>query len=594
MRVPADAGVERAAPSNLRLTVLILEGYVYLALIVGIFLAATGSLVWGLLARRPFIAMIAVLGGVPVAATTARALRALWFVCPQPKGIEVGPHFGGQLQRAVKDIAARIGAPRVHRILITDTNNASALQIPRAGIFWPANTLVLGYPLLATLSVDQVRAVIAHELGHMTHAHGRIASWAHRTRLSWLRLMDVLQRHQSVPAHVYLLFRFYVPRLHAHAAAVSRQQELLADRLAAEVTGADLAAQALVAGEIGSYVLDQTFWPRIFDRVEHDPDPPNPFSEMGPGVWSAVEDRALLLERLLTDELLLGHPSRLAARIAALGAPPRWPDAVEVTAADHFFGPQKQELAAALDREWHRTRDRDWKKQHEEIQERRRRLATLAALPAPTTQQTLERGLLTEREGDANAALELYLVAHRQADPAGALAAGRILLGRDDASGIDLIETAMAADPALVEDGCRAVVVYLERCGRCADAHPYEVRRTHQRAKTKMARAERAELSILDRLRPCTDPAVDVARLCRRLASEAGVMRAFLATKELRYSSGTLTILAVLAKNSVASGLEGQLRREGVLPDHVSVVLLGRHDQQLELALDEVSAALSL
>ena len=236
VRVPADAGVERAAPSNLRLTVLILEGYVYLALIVGIFLAATGSLVWGLLARRPFIAMIAVLGGVPVAATTARALRALWFVCPQPKGIEVGPHFGGQLQRAVKDIAARIGAPRVHRILITDTNNASALQIPRAGIFWPANTLVLGYPLLATLSVDQVRAVIAHELGHMTHAHGRIASWAHRTRLSWLRLMDVLQRHQSVPAHVYLLFRFYVPRLHAHAAAVSRQQELLADRLAADVT----------------------------------------------------------------------------------------------------------------------------------------------------------------------------------------------------------------------------------------------------------------------------------------------------------------------------------------------------------------------
>ena len=109
-----------------------------------------------------------------------------------------------------------------------------------------------------------------------------------------------------------------------------------------------------------------------------------------------------------------------------------------------------------------------------------------------------------------------------------------------------------------------------------------------------MARAERAELSVLDRLRPCTDPAVDVAKLSRRLASEPGVMRAFVATKELRYSSGTLTVVAVVAKNGVASGLEGRLRREGVLPDHVSVVLLGRHDQQLELALDEVSAGLGL
>jgi Zn-dependent protease with chaperone function len=133
--------------------------------------------------------------------------------------------------------------------------NASAVQVSRAGIFWPRNTLLLGYPLLAMLSPKQTRAVIAHELGHMTHAHGRISSWVHRTRLSWVRLMKNLDERGATPAHAHLLFRWYVPRLHAMSAAVSRQQELVADHLAASVTSPETTAQALVATR-----LEATLW----------------------------------------------------------------------------------------------------------------------------------------------------------------------------------------------------------------------------------------------------------------------------------------------------------------------------------------------
>ena len=68
--------------------------------------------------------------------------------------------------------------------------------------------------------------------------------------------------------------------------------------------------------------------------------------------------------------------------------------------------------------------------------------------------------------------------------------------------------------------------------------------------------------------------------------------RAFLATKELRYSRGTLTVLAVLAANGAASGLRERLRCDGVLPDDVTVVVLGRDGQPIEAALAEVSGAL--
>lgn len=237
---------------RLTLTLLIAEGYLYLALIAAIFLSATGFLVWGLLARRPLVAIVAILVGVPVAATTARALRALWLVSPDAEGVEVGPSFGAPLYDRVQEVARQVGAPPVHRILVGRAANAAALQVRYGWIPWRRNTLVLGYPLLATLSTDQIRAVIAHELAHMTHAHGRFSGWVHRTRRTWIQLLDVLQRHQSVPAHVYALYRFYIPRLDRHAAGVSRRHELIADRLAADVAGASVAAEALLAIEIGT------------------------------------------------------------------------------------------------------------------------------------------------------------------------------------------------------------------------------------------------------------------------------------------------------------------------------------------------------
>lgn len=75
--------------SNRRLALLVLEGYVYFVLIIGIFAAEVALLAWGLLARRPVIAVIAVLGGVPLVVTTASAIRALFFRISEPDGIPV-------------------------------------------------------------------------------------------------------------------------------------------------------------------------------------------------------------------------------------------------------------------------------------------------------------------------------------------------------------------------------------------------------------------------------------------------------------------------------------------------------------------------
>jgi len=577
--------------TGVRLTLLLLEGYLYLALIVATFLGPVAFLIWGLVARRPFVAMAAILVGVPVVRTAWRALRALWLAFPEVSGVDVGPRFGARLHQEVRVLAGRLGA-RVHRIVVTGTCNAAVVQTPLRWRLRPTNTLLLGYPLLATLSADQFRAVIAHELAHLTRAYGRFARWVYRNRTMWIRLLDVLQRHASTPAHVYALFRFYVPRLDRYAAEVSRQHERVADRLAADVTGAGSAAQALVAIDVGSYVFDQVFWPQIFERVAQTSDPPNPFVEMGPDVWTEVTNRNEIFQRLLTarTEALHSHPA-LSERLAAIDREAHWPQRPSATAVDEFFGSEKHALTSALGQEWRAEHEAEWRERHETIRARRVRLAQLEDLVSPTVEQTFERGMLIEEDGRETDALAVFLSAHRLGHAAAGLAAGRLLLDRDDASGIALIDTAMDTDPSLIESGCRTAMDFLEGRGQFVDAHAYQRRRARQATTATLAHRELAALSVVDRFRPCADPAVDRGRILRAVQAEPGVSRVFLVMRDLRHSSGTQTVLGIVVDHGAAD-LNERLGRDGAVPPHAVVHTLGRQDAQVEAALREVPGAL--
>ena len=219
---------------------------IYLALIAAIFLSASVFLVWdssrGVLcgSRRDS-------GRGPRCSDDGARAPGVVAGVARRRRRRGGAFLRRPLLSTVDEIARKVGAPRVHRIFVGRAHNATALQARYGWIPWRRNTLILGYPLLATLTTDQMRAVIAHELAHLTHAHGRFSGWVHRTRRMWVQLLDMLERHRSVPVHVYFLYRFYVPRLSRHAATVSRQHEVIADRLAADVAGAHVAAQALLA-----------------------------------------------------------------------------------------------------------------------------------------------------------------------------------------------------------------------------------------------------------------------------------------------------------------------------------------------------------
>jgi Zn-dependent protease with chaperone function len=578
------------AASNARLALLVFEGYAYLLLIIGVFVGAIALLLWGILARRPLIALAAIFFGIPLVITTISAIRSLFFRLPQPQGIPVTARQAPALHSLVEQLRRQIQAPPVHRILVGEPFNASAIQLPRIGIFWPRNTLLIGYPLLVSLSPEQLRAVIAHELGHLSRAHGRFSVWVYRTRLSWVRLMDNLQARRATPAHAYWLFGWYAPRLHAYSAAIARQQELLADRCAAEVAGGRIAADALVALAAGGSVFDRPFWRAVFDKVEREPEPPRPFAKMGSEIWNAIAaDAANLMDHLLDSHTEPGdsHPS-LRDRLKALGEEARLPRIPEQTAGAAYLGPQMELISAALDAQWQAARGAEWRSRHHALRKNRQRLGELAGLDAPTPEEMFEYGQLAEQLQGVESALPHYRAAVDRGHPRATLATGRILLDRDDETGVALIERAIDADPTLVPEGCEQLIYFFRNRNRLTEAHRYLLRSTREATRGKMAETERNHVSAFDRFAPHGLGGDELSAIVACLTRESEVLQAFIAAKELRYSTGAQLVLAIVTRGVAAQGLPEQIRSHLLLAENTTIVVLNHHDQLLRAALEGV------
>jgi Zn-dependent protease with chaperone function len=579
--------VEAPVPSSARLLLLLLEGYLHLALVLGVFVAAVALLAWGIVGRRPFVALASVFVGIPLLVVTAAAIRALFFRIPQPDGVPVAPEAAPALHRLVDDLRRRIGAPRVHRVIVGEAFNASAVQLGRFGILFPRNVLLIGYPLFATLSADHLRAVIAHELGHLSRAHGRLSVMVYRLRQSWIRVMQTIGRHGWTPAHMTLLFRWFGPRLHVHATAVGRRQELLADRLSAQLAGARVTAETLVAlGAAGTFV-ENAYWDDVGARADDEPEPPAPFTAMSPVLWERYgSEMERVVAELLEDDTGHGdtHPS-LRDRLASLGEPARLPPAPAQTAAEILLGAKAPVIAEALDARWREQQGERWTRQHASHQTRRRRLSELEALVDPTAAQLFERGQLVEELDGDEAALPHYAAALERGSMAASLTIGRLRLERDDESGVGLIERAMDDDPVLVREGCGVLARFFERRGQPIVAHRYGTRATRHATREQFASSERDQVTAMDRFASHGLSAAQLASLLDRIGRETEISRAMLVSRELRYSAGAQLVLALVPREMAPPGIAERMRNDPSLPASAAVIVLSRRDEALTSAL---------
>ena len=112
--------------------------------------------------------------------------------------------------------------------------------------------MMLGLPLIAVLTVSELRGVIAHEFGHYVGGETRLSSVIYRTREGIGRTIHTLEGsvHWTTQG-MRFPFIWYAEMYMRLTQAQSRQHELEADRVAAGIAGGTSMESALVTIHVG-------------------------------------------------------------------------------------------------------------------------------------------------------------------------------------------------------------------------------------------------------------------------------------------------------------------------------------------------------
>lgn len=255
----------------------------------------------------------------------------VWAVLPRgdafvPPGPRLTAERHPRLFATIDEVARATGQSTPAEVyLVADVN---AFVAARGGVMGMGSRRVMGIglALLQTMTVDEVRAVIAHEFGHFHGGDIALGPWIHKTRAAMGRTIEALKGR----SYLQLPFEIYGNAFLRITHAISRQQEYGADALAARVTG----AAALASGLSKAYAMDAAFG--IYLQEEIDPAVREGF--LPP--WVEGFDRFLsapstgsALAKFCSDSTPVKssvhdtHPS-LSERLAALGVAPAPPSAM--------------------------------------------------------------------------------------------------------------------------------------------------------------------------------------------------------------------------------------------------------------------------
>ncbi|WP_392531914.1 M48 family metalloprotease [Nostoc sp. C117] len=586
-------------------------GYAYIFLVLAVTLTLLVGIVF-LMLNAHSVNASSLKGVLFLLAFALVLVRSLWVSFPPPTGLPLQSKDVPNLYSVTNEISSKLKAPRFHHILLTNDFNAVVVQRPRFGLLgWQQNYLIVGLPLMLALPPEQFRAVLAHELGHLSGNYSRFGAWIYRQRLTWYRIVEGLgQGGNEVSSLIFDRFlTWYSPFFNAYSFVLARMDEYEADRCAVELTGEQNIAEALINFQVKARFLERYFWSSIYKQVETEIEPPK-MTYMA--MQQALSQR---LHQEITSSYLVEaltrktnnadtHPC-LTDRLKALGytlntqqeltifAP------IEISAAQELLGNRLGKFIEYFSQAWREKIATPWRQKYVDFQQS---IATLKDLNHKSQKQQLtleeasKRAFLTfEFEGEEAAIPLLKEIIHREAHHASAnYLLGQILLNKQDATGIEYIERAMDQDSSIVIEGCQIICYFLHQQGKINEAKSYQQRVENYNDFILKAEQERYNLRQNDKFKSHDISDIELNKLCKQLSHYPHITTVYLFQKELQYfPEKPLYILAVKREFSWLEGsheadnskLVNSLLQENELPGNVFIFILNNDLRNMEKKL---------
>jgi Zn-dependent protease with chaperone function/tetratricopeptide (TPR) repeat protein len=499
-----------------RLVLHIVLGYA--AYLSAAFLAMLLSLlaVFAALASRAIWLVGAALGSF---ASGIALLQSLHVQLPAPRGIPIRREDAPVLYETVEQVIAKTSAPDVDAILLIPETNANIKTRYLNGLFGrTSTTLSLGLPLLQLLAPAEFQALLHHELAHSSGGHGHSAIWTGRVWDSWSQL-PLMDEELGFAARLILppIYRWFMPKLCAYHAVLSRIHEFEADRQAL-LAGTDSKPDCmLVRIALADQFMQQRFWPAIWSGTKTMPRTPSQVFSRLPefaAEVSGVDVRAWLkLELNYKSKPLDSHPD-IKTRLEAMGTAVNlddWVRTIEecgftpnLSAASFYLGNSLPSYERELTEKWARSCFLNWEDAFRQFDLTRKRLTELQELEAAgelRAEQRAERALcFWNLEGPA-AAEPLLREAHaaNPQNPEIAFNLGRCLLAQEKEEGMLMMDKVIGMAPSRIRlQGTTEICNYLERHDRHEEAMAFYNRMAREDDMQQKIAKERGNISPYD------------------------------------------------------------------------------------------------
>ncbi|MBI1422644.1 MAG: hypothetical protein GC149_04185 [Gammaproteobacteria bacterium] len=454
-----------------------------------------------------------------------------------PSGLGLKDDKAPRLYEMLAELGETYKLPRIHRLVIHDKFGLELIPVPRFGLpFLTTNVLYIGLPILQSLSPNEFRGALARVLGQYSAVQNRKTHWVYRCYQFFQQSQHAYHKqHSALFQPLRTFFNAYTPFLKYLSASVLRRDELEADIYMLEIMNDTDAADVILRYEVSQAFLKNKYWPKIYAMLRKHPENPEylPHTNMTKVLRNALTENefAQTLKDLMNqDPNWLNIKPDVHTRLGNIGQTKlNMPPPVMETAAQRYLSDAFGAVIKLLDKQWlakyskspkgkktpaeKSTTATDAEPAHVRTDAAPTVRQAQMKTPAPMTQDehlnviTSEEGStvtvaerkrltelkqkadfadlndneaweyarLTEKLEDKSLAISLYQQVLKQ-NPNHAktlFAVGRILLTRNDASGVKALERAMELDKGCIAQGCWMLAKFYKANGDEARSKAY-------------------------------------------------------------------------------------------------------------------------
>ena len=276
-----------------------------------------------------------------------------------PTGLEITKEKFPHLLKLIEELQAEFNQPKIDRIILRDKYEICVLKTPRSQMpFLNTRTLIIGLPVLLTMSPLYFRALLARRIGQLSTQHTPVTTRLYFLSDIWAQF-NVSCKHSKngFTKALSYFFRVYTPFYQTLLMPLLQEEELEADSYGMDLINDRDMVECLVYEDVVRQFLKNKFWPKIYHMAKRSKTPEfMPFSQMTKVVKAGITDDEIseTIQASLRVEINNPDPMpSLTKRLNHLGhAKPRPPKRLTTTAAEDYLGSALEKIIPLFDKRW--------------------------------------------------------------------------------------------------------------------------------------------------------------------------------------------------------------------------------------------------